>query len=684
MRLQRVRVENYRSIVDSGVVNIEDVVTVLIGKNEQGKTNFLKALASFNEQVQYSPGDLPNHLRPQLDDRNPGEIPIVSLWMVPEPSDLIKLKEVLLVERVADQYKATRYFDGHYEYFAIASEDVDGSLLTFPSPDITPVLERLFVKAEDLRNKLKVHSERSEEFAKGMNQVNQHVESFKTADFGEQSQIENVVKTFATALKALPGQDKPIQNDIAAAIESVQAEVVAIYKALSTDPLAGFKAIIPSFVFHSSSLDRIPKEVMVSEFVANPEGTSKGMANLCAVAGLSAQKIQQLAAAADTSKREAYEDHYRASVSGGINEFWTQAKYEIHFRIEKDRLSVSVSDNRYSPRIAPTERSDGFQWYLSFYSALLNEASTTSNVVAVLDNPALELHPDGQRDIKRFLEEKLPSLTQVIYVTHSPAMIDSFNLEQLRIVERGGKEEGTKVSNWVFKEGRDADLLEPVRSAIGASLVTSLMFSDFNVLVEGAADKPILEGAFAALQEQDARRVLINGSVAESKDGFLPRFYERSGLPFVVLADGDAGGRKLVRDLKRWGIPDSKIIDLKKVFPDRADHDFELEDILGYSFYDLAVSETYPNERVAAPAEVTGKITKAYEQAYTDHFQFGFNKRRVGETIKKLLVHGKGDRETLDNLKKLTARIVECCEAQTTARSSKDEPKPEPEVAVRG
>ncbi len=684
MRLQRVRVENYRSIVDSGVVNIEDVVTVLIGKNEQGKTNFLKALASFNEQVQYSPGDLPNHLRPQLDDKDPGEIPIVSLWVVPEPSDLTKLQEILRVEYVADQYRATRYFDGHYEYFAVGSEDLGGSLLTFPSPDIAPVLERLFVKAEDLRNKLKAHSERSEEFAPGMDQVNQHVESFKNADFGEQSQIENVVKTFATALKALPGQDKLIQNDVAAAIESIQEEVVAIYKALSTDPLPAFKAIMPSFVFHSSSLDRIPKEVMVSEFVANPEGTSKGMANLCAVAGLSAQKIQQLAATADTSKREAYEDHYRASVSGGINEFWTQAEYKIHFRIEKDRLSVSVSDNTYSPRIPPTERSDGFQWYLSFYSALLNEASTTSNVVAVLDNPGLELHPDGQRDIKRLLEEKLPSLTQVIYVTHSPAMIDSFNLEQLRIVERGGYEEGTKVSNWVFKEGRDADLLEPVRSAIGASLVTSLMFSDFNVLVEGAADKPILEGAFAAVQGQDQRRVLINGSVAESKDGFLPRFYERSGLPFVVLADGDAGGRKLVRDLKKWGIPDSRIIDLKKVFPDRSDHDFELEDILAYSFYELAVSETYPNKPVAAPAEVTGKITKAYEEAYTGRYQFGFNKRRVGDTIKKLLVHGRGDPETLDNLKKLTARIVECCEAQTTARSSKDEPKPEPEVAVGG
>ena len=44
MRFCKVRVQNYRSIVDSGNVEIEDGVTVVIGKNEQGKTNFLRAL----------------------------------------------------------------------------------------------------------------------------------------------------------------------------------------------------------------------------------------------------------------------------------------------------------------------------------------------------------------------------------------------------------------------------------------------------------------------------------------------------------------------------------------------------------------------------------------------------------------------------------------------------------------
>jgi len=44
MRLARVKVENYRSIEDSGWVDIETDITALVGKNESGKTAFLQAL----------------------------------------------------------------------------------------------------------------------------------------------------------------------------------------------------------------------------------------------------------------------------------------------------------------------------------------------------------------------------------------------------------------------------------------------------------------------------------------------------------------------------------------------------------------------------------------------------------------------------------------------------------------
>jgi hypothetical protein len=84
---------------------------------------------------------------------------------------------------------------------------------------------------------------------------------------------------------------------------------------------------------------------------------------------------------------------------------------------------------------------------IAIYATLLNDIGVSNQTVLLLDNPGLdlELHLDGQRDIKRFLEEKVALDSQVIYVTHSPAMIDPFNLRQVRTVDLQPNQQGTIV-----------------------------------------------------------------------------------------------------------------------------------------------------------------------------------------------------------------------------------------------
>ena len=57
MELQRVRVQNYKCIEDSGWVDFERI-TCMVGKNESGKTAFLQALQKLNpvnESGDYDP-----------------------------------------------------------------------------------------------------------------------------------------------------------------------------------------------------------------------------------------------------------------------------------------------------------------------------------------------------------------------------------------------------------------------------------------------------------------------------------------------------------------------------------------------------------------------------------------------------------------------------------------------------
>lgn len=660
MKLKKAHICNFRSIVDIDNVDLEERLTVLIGKNEQGKTTFLKALASFEPAYTYLTSDLPNHLSTNLGECSKADIPIMTLWFSPTFEGHHKLKDILPDIASITTFKITKYYDGHYTYNSVGSNGTD-TPIRFAPPDISKQVEAIARAVETLRDKLGAHVTRQPSFAPHKPQADSQLDAFKKADFTDATQVDNLVNTVSTALTAVPGQDQPIQDDIAAFANEIRAAIDTLKPILAQNLLAKFLEFIPQFVYHSTSIEKIPNEVNIADFIKDPEKTSKGMANLCRAAGLTMPRITELANTTDTNRRHVGEDQYTKNISGGINEYWMQENYEVQFQCEKDRLTVSISDETYTWRIPPSERSDGFQWYLSFYSAVLSTVSGPKPTVLLLDNPGLELHADGQRDIKKFLEEKLPWNTQIIYVTHSPAMIDAYQLEQVREVELLGKEQGTKIRKLRIKSGSESDLLEPVRSAIGASLVTSLMFNEFNILVEGASDKPILEGAFAATQKDAAKKIVINGSIAESKE-WLPLIYERAKLPYVVYLDADSSGRDLVKSLTGADVPKEKIILLNEAV--KRDGDFELEDIFSDDFYHKAVSETYPEQSIPQPPPGAGKRTKRYECLFKEQLDFDFTKRRVAVTIKKLLLENKADEESKKAVTELTEKLLKTLQAQ--------------------
>jgi AAA ATPase-like protein len=664
MRLKKVLIQNYRSIVDSSEVEIDDGVTVVIGKNEQGKSTFLNAIKAFNTTEHFTPRDLPNHLRPELDDRAQAEIPIVTLWFSLEPRDHQKLATPCHNIAQATGIKAVKHYGNNYTFSIINADGTEGPIQQAPR-DLTIVRAQIMQFASDLKTKLHAHTERLATFAPNKDTIDQITGALSEAKLTDPADADDLIRTFSTAIKSLTGQDQLILDDIATATTQLDSLKATIQAEPRTDQTTVVQDALPSFVLHSTKSDSIPNDVTIADFVASPDATSKGMANLCRAAGLSIPKIRELAATNEAPQREAYEDHYKGTISGGLNEFWTQAAYTVHFRIEKERLSVSISDGTYPQRIPPSDRSEGFQWYLSFYATLLNDTVTTNHTILLLDNPGLELHLDGQRDIKRFLEEKIAPASQVLYVTHSPAMIDPFNLRQVRAVELLPNL-GTKIRNFINKTATDADLLEPVRAAVGMSLVSSLVLNEWNILIEGAADKPIVEGIFVRHYQEHQRNVLVNGSLSESKDAFLARFYQRTGLPYAILLDADSGGRDLEKELLTNGIPQDRIVKLTDVFTDQK-NDFATEDILSPAFYHQAVREAYPHHPVDQPAAADRMRARQYEEAFRAAHHPGFSKKRVADTVKKLLSEKKEDEETQANLGRLSTALINCLKAQVPA-----------------
>jgi hypothetical protein len=82
------------------------------------------------------------------------------------------------------------------------------------------------------------------------------------------------------------------------------------------------------------------------------------------------------------------------------------------------------------------------------------------------------------------------------------------------------------------------------------------------------------------------------------------------------------------------------------------------------------VKEAYPDQPIDPPTEMGNKRTKYYEKKFKELYDIGFGKKRVGEALKRLLIEGRGDEQSLESLKNLKDMIMERMERQTKARGA--------------
>ena len=58
MKVESARICDFKSVKDSGRVELEQDITTLLGKNESGKTAFLEAISSINTNEEYDESDI--------------------------------------------------------------------------------------------------------------------------------------------------------------------------------------------------------------------------------------------------------------------------------------------------------------------------------------------------------------------------------------------------------------------------------------------------------------------------------------------------------------------------------------------------------------------------------------------------------------------------------------------------
>ncbi|GAB7091429.1 hypothetical protein JCM18237_17000 [Halorubrum luteum] len=140
MIVARAKVKYFRSIVNTGWVELDSDITTLLGKNESGKSSFLRALESVSDEDPIDERDINYNQSP---DKEPFEM--VRLELMPEDgSDVIEFG-ALDLEVPLYIIALVKYIVGESEN---CSDNVFQCLSTGFAKDSSPKLERSEIRCE--------------------------------------------------------------------------------------------------------------------------------------------------------------------------------------------------------------------------------------------------------------------------------------------------------------------------------------------------------------------------------------------------------------------------------------------------------------------------------------------------------------------------------------------------------
>lgn len=163
-------------------------------------------------------------------------------------------------------------------------------------------------------------------------------------------------------------------------------------------------------------------------------------------------------------------------------------------------------------------------------------ACAACGLVLLIEEPELYLRPQAQRYLYRLLREFAAAGNQVIYSTHSPALLNVARLNELVFVERAART-GTGV---VQPQPVAAEESFQVLTEFDAER-SELFLARAAVLVEGMTEKLVLPFVFRALgSDPDREAISIVECGGKPNIPLVARICRAVGVPFLVVHDRDA------------------------------------------------------------------------------------------------------------------------------------------------
>lgn len=286
---------------------------------------------------------------------------------------------------------------------------------------------------------------------------------------------------------------------------------------------------------------------------------------LLKLANVEPERIADLANAI-ADGHDGYANAITESINGQLErnlnfkKWWVQDRdFSLRVTPREHDLVFTIRD-RTGTEYTFGERSSGLKYFLSYLIQSQSHRPTAARErILLMDEPDTYLSAEAQQDLMRIFRDLVEAQpdrppVQVVYVTHSPFLIDKNHAERIRVLEKGKGYDGTRVVKNVSQNH-----YEPLRSAFGSYVGETAFIGSVNLLVEGVADQVMLAGAARTIRRQgpgpegdtlDLNRLVIVPCGSASQVPYmvyLVRGRDAEKPPVVALLDSDPAGDEAAR-----------------------------------------------------------------------------------------------------------------------------------------
>ncbi len=616
MKLEAFQVKDFRSINDSGKVELEHR-TVLVGRNESGKSSLLKVLSGLKPPGDKLPEfalarDFPRD-RPRRNFKK--EMVLLHTWWELDDADRAKLGKIWPRASVATGVEIDRAYEPK-RYIGIEG--------TMPLAQfVKPALDQRKILGKAAA------PESSQPASPGVSEATQKLIGVLDREPVGQQWGTSVLEALKAVRGAVPA-GSPLAEELLPAL--AQVERIAGFVAKDDECAAAARTAVvqemPTFVF-LDEWESVPGHHDIPAYPQRVQSNNlreedKLFAKLLKVAELDAAELQRLLTE-NHEERKLLTNRAGRVLTRTLRELWKDRQITVELHLDERHFDVLVSDVDTQALVPFDERSRGFRWYFSFFVTFAadTQGGDKANAILLLDEPGLFLHATAQGSLLAFFDTLK---NQIIYTTHSPFMVDPARIASVRTVNLT-EGEGTTVS---AEPTGDANTLFPLQAALGYDLTQTLFVGSKTVVVEGVTDYWYLATVSDLLLEKGrkglTREVVLTPAGGAPKVPYMVALLTAQNLKVAVLLDSEPKAEATAKELVREKLIRSEgVVHIGSAFQVTPAGGADIEDLLDPDAFVRLVEESYAKELAGKKLSWNTAIPRIVNRAHDALKQVGID-----------------------------------------------------------